>query len=447
MSNVYDAAPSAGELAKNNMHQIQWKDGEKSSVGIQLRKEYYKKGAMIEAVKEQYFQPLASVTAMPKHYGRKIKQYQFLPLLDDRNMNDQGIDATGAYATKLNAKTNNNPDGNLYGSSKDIGLIVDRLPLLSETGGRVNRVGYRRQVIEGSFEDVGFYHEFTKDSMDFDTMDDLYQHMSRELVRGANQITEDVLQIDLINGAGNVRYSGLATSKLTMGALEIGKGDVVTYDDLQRLSIDLDNADCPRHTKMITGSRMVDTVTVGGGRIMYIGSEMIPSFTKMTDFFGNPAFVEVQQYAYAGDYKKQSDMIFGEIGKVGAFRIVVVPKMLNFSGQGAEVLESNHFGFRYSKQRKANASGAGIGGSYEAAKDAWNVYPCLVVGSESFTTIGFASGGDSFKFKIITQMPGDSQANRDDPYGRTGFASIQWYYGTMVLRPERLAVIYSLAEL
>ena len=61
-----------------------------------------------------------------KHYGRKIKKYHYLPLLDDRNVNDQGIDATGAYIS----------NGNLYGSSKDIGYISGKIPTLTEHGGR-----------------------------------------------------------------------------------------------------------------------------------------------------------------------------------------------------------------------------------------------------------------------------------------------------------------------
>lgn len=39
--------------------------------------------------------PLASVTNMPKNYGKTIKVYEYIPMLDDRNINDQGIDAAG----------------------------------------------------------------------------------------------------------------------------------------------------------------------------------------------------------------------------------------------------------------------------------------------------------------------------------------------------------------
>jgi hypothetical protein len=33
-----------------------------------------------------------------------------------------------------------------------------------------------------------------------------------------------------------------------------------------------------------------------------------------------------------------------------------------------------------------------------------------------------------------------------DPYGKTGFSSIQFNYGFMPLRPERILVIKSVAE-
>ena len=71
----------------------------------------------------------------------------------------------------------------------------------------------------------------------------------------------------------------------------------------------------------------------------------------------------------------------------------------------------------------------------------------LVVGSESFTTIGFQTDGKSVKFNIKHVKPGSQQSyNFDDPYGELGFMSIKWFYGMMILRPERIALMYSVAE-
>ena len=71
-------------------------DGSNSSIGVQLTEHYWWKKALIDLVKERFFGNQASTINMPKHMGKKIKRYHYLPLLDDANINDQGIDANGA---------------------------------------------------------------------------------------------------------------------------------------------------------------------------------------------------------------------------------------------------------------------------------------------------------------------------------------------------------------
>jgi N4-gp56 family major capsid protein len=377
-----------------------------SDIGAtQLQPHYFIKKALIELVKEQYFGQLANVTAMPKNMGKKIKQYHYLPLLDDRNINDQGIDANGVATV----------NGNLYGSSKDIGTISGKLPVLSETGGRVNRVGFKRVELEGTFEKFGFFDEYTQESLDFDSDADLEMHVNREMLRGANEITEDALQIDLINSAGIVKYAGNATQNSEMGA-----DDEVTYSDLMHLSIDLDNNRTPKSTKYISGSRMVDTKTLPAARVMFIGSELLPLFERMKDLHDNAAFIPVHQYAAGGE------VLRGEEGTAGKFRLVVVPEMMKWAGAGASATaDANH---------------------YETS-DKFDVFPMLVVGDESFTTIGFQTDGKTVKFTITHKKPGKETADRNDPYGETGFMSIKWYYGFMALRPERIALIKTVARL
>ena len=51
------------------------------------------------------------------------------------------------------------------------------------------------------------------------------------------------------------------------------------------------------------------------------------------------------------------------------------------------------------------------------------------------------------QFKIIHKKPGIETASDRDPYGKKGFMSVQWWYGFMVLRAERLAVIKTAAKL
>lgn len=375
--------------------------GADSTIGSQIRTDYFQKKALIEAAKERYFGQLADVTSMPKNMGKTIKKFHYLPLLDDRNVNDQGIDASGAAIA----------NGNLYGSSKDVGTISGKMPALSEAGGRVNRVGFKRVELEGSIEKFGFFDEYTQESLDFDSDAELEQHVNREMVLGANEITEDALQIDLLNGAGVIRYAGAATQDS-----EVEATDLVTYGDLMRLAIDLDNNRTPKQTTAITGTRLVDTKTIAGARVMYVGSELVPTLKAMTDLHGNAAFIPVEKYAAGGS------VLNGEVGSVDQFRIVVVPEMMKWEGAGA----------------------AGDGSAYETAGNV-DVFPMLVVGDKSFTTIGFQTDGKTVKFKITHKKPGEATADRTDPYGETGFMSIKWYYGSMILRPERLAVVKTAA--
>jgi N4-gp56 family major capsid protein len=303
------------------------------------------------------------------------------------------------------------------------------MPVLSEHGGRVNRVGFKRIELQGSLEKFGFFDEYTQESMDFDTDADLMMHINREMLRGANEITEDALQIDLLNSAGVVRFGGDATSRPVMEA-EAATGetiwddatnDVISYDDLMRLSIDLDNNRCPKNTKIITGSRMIDTRTIDGARYMYVGSELLPMLKSMEDNFGNPAFIPVHQYGAA------ATLATGEVGSIDQFRIIVVPEMMHWAGAGA-------------------AAGGNPWNCYQTGGN-YDVFPMLVVGDESFTTIGFQTDGKTVKFKITHKKPGAAVADRDDPYGEVGFMSIKWYYGFMVLRPERIALCQTVAPM
>ena len=375
----------------------------------QMNTFFYWRKALVEATKEMYFSPLADVVSMPKHMGKSIKVYHYIPLLDDRNVNDQGIDAAGATSA----------NGNLYGSSKDVGTITGKLPLLAENGGRVNRVGFTRLQREGAIQKMGMFTEWTQESLDFDSDADLYEHISRELVTGANQLTEAVLQKDLLGFAGVTVFTGAATQDSEISG-EGADPSIVTYEDMMRLSRILNDNRTPKQTKVIAGSRMIDTKTIAAGRVMYIGSELESTVKGMTDLFGNAAFVPVHQYANGA-----GTTMNGEIGTVDEFRIVVVPEMQHWSGAGAA--------------EDTNPGYMATGGNYD-------IFPMLVVGEGSFTTIGFQSGGKSFKFKIMTKMPGEKVADKTDPYGETGFSSIKWYYGFLGLRNERMGLIKTVAK-
>lgn len=402
------------------------KEGQKSTIDSansdQMNTFFWIKKALIESRKEQFFMPLANAINMPKHYGKAVKVYEYIPLLDDRNINDQGIDANGVTIA----------NGNLYGSSRDVGTITGKLPLLTENGGRVNRVGFTRVELEGSLHKFGFFTEFTQEALDFDSDDGLKDHLARELLNGAVQLTEAVLQKDLLAGAGVVLYAGAATSddEITgevtpaAGAVPEIPASIVSYKNLMRLDAILTDNRTPRQTRIITGSLKTDTKVIPAGRIAYVGSAVVPQLKAMTDLFGNPAFIAVQHYADAGT------ILNGEIGCIDAIRFIQVPEMLHWAGAGAEVDDNPGF------------HSTNVGGT-----ERYDVFPILVIGDDSFSTIGFQTDGKTVKFSIITKMPGQATADRNDPYGETGFSSIKWYYGILIKRSERIALIKTVAPI
>lgn len=408
-----------GQMIYNNPH---WAvsgsnvaQADKSSVGEQIRLDVFIKRALEDAAKEQYFTQMSSTYQMPKHMGKTIKKHQYIPLLDDRNQNDQGFNQDGA------AKTAPNEHGNLYGSSKDITTMMSGMPRLTEIGGRVNRVGFTRVVLESTIHKMGFFYEFTQEALDFDDDAELLAHMGREAVLGANELTEDMIGMELITGAGIQVYTGAATNLETMSGETAETASVVTYADLQKLAITLKENRAPNRLKAITGSRIIDTKIVGSGYALYVGLPMEIQLRNVVDNFGNPAFIPVEKYAQGGNTLR------GEIGSIGQFRVIVVPEMPEHNGKGATATN-------------------GVD-TYRTSGGKYDVFPLMAISSEAFTTIGFQTGSAGAKFKMITKMPGTEIADRTDPYGETGFTSIKWYHGMMIDRPEWIAVMYSLAHI
>ena len=391
---------------------IQYKNpigGTPSSIGTQINEQYYYKKAIIDVKDDIVFGKLSDSVKMPKHYGKTIIVYHYIPLIDDRNINDQGLDAAGAsYA-----------NGNLYGSSRDIGNVTNKMPVLGEQSGKVNRVGFTRETLTANIKELGFYFEYTKDSLQFDTDSDLLEHLTREALRGAIRIYEDTLCTDLLNGAGVIRYCGDAVSNNTTTGETGDTKSEITYATLAAVSKILDTNRTPKSTKIIQGTRLIDTKTVAAARWMFIGPELIQTFERMVDYHNLPAFVPVEQYA-AGTTVHQN-----EIGKVKEFRIVVVQEMLYYKSLGKAVTSN---------------------GGYIAEGGFYNIYPALVVGDESFVTIGFQGDGINQKFKTNHVKPEENVNSANNPYAKIGFQTIQWWYGTLILRPERIALIKSVAR-
>ena len=311
--------------------------------------------------------------------------------------------------------------GNLYGSSRDVGVVTAKMPTLSENGGRVNRVGWTRVRLESKLDRYGFFDEYTADSMDFDSDSDMEANTYRLMLEGAAEINEDALQTELLNSAGLIRFGGIATKTSELTGETSGTVSVVNYDDLMRLDIDLTNNRAPKTITAITGSTNVDTVTVPAARVLIVGSELIPTLKAMTDSFGNPAFKSIETYS-SGGYKG----MLGEIGAIDGFRIIVAQRMLYWAGAGATV--TNNAGYR-------------------ATDGKYDVFPMLAISKNAFTEIGFRGSNHSGgKWSVMHKKPGLATMDAADPFGMIGRRSVQWFFGVLVQRPEWIGLVKTVAK-
>lgn len=377
-----------------------------STIGPQQTNAYMLRKILREVARKRKFLALSETTYMPPNMGKRIRASILLPLLDDRNLNDQGIDAKGAQIR----------NGNLYGSSTDIGKISAMLPVVSETGGRVNRVGFGRRNIEGSFIKMGFFYEWTREFENFDSDPQVLQHMYEEAIIAAHQIQEDALQIDLMNGAGTIIYAGSAVSDATCDHTS-----QVSYKTFVRLEQALTAVRTPKQTKLLTGSTLVDTRTVIAERVAFVPSELKQLLFGLMNSRNEPALVPVEKYG--SQIKPMED----EIGIINGFRLIEVQDMKCWRGVGAVEDPSKNLW---------------------ATNGKYDVFPILSVGAESFSTISFIPSGKQnggHNFEIITKKPSAETASSDDPYGEVGFTSIKWYYGILFLRPERIGLIKTTA--
>ena len=399
--------------------------GSASNIGTQEVVKYLNRKAIIEAVKYSHFSKLSSVVNQPAGYGKTFTKYRYYPLLSDLNTNLQGIDANGV--TLIGAGTTSNAGyGNLYGSSRDFGLVTSKIPYVAEGSDRVNRVGITRTSVSATLTRVGFFADWTDESVQFDSDLQMQSHFTDELVKGAEQLKEALIQMDLVNGAGVIRYAGGASSLATVTG-EGATPDVITYDDVVRLGITLDTNRAPKRFTVLKGSNLVDTATVNGTRALFIPPELQTTFMAMKNSNNTEMFTPIEKYA------SQTASLEGEIGAVGGFRVIVNQEMLKHAGRAT-----------------GPTTGASVGTNpgYYASNGRYDVFNCLAVCAEAFTSIGFQTNSpEAPKFNLVIKGPGPDMVTLDNPYGNKGVASIQFFYATLIERSDWIALLRGVAPL
>ena len=424
-----------------------YNSGTDATSGANTITHFYDRMGIKAAIDENIFYQVADRRNMPKRYGKTYKVSKWLHILDDDNMNDQGnlvwdestqtyvpvtdnlgykvsnkcfldhrydgADQTEKHAAALAdaqkyadaigvphgdiieiaAGTHN---GNQYGSSRDIGYVTDNMPVLAEGATGVNRVGVTKITVETSLKRFGNYLEYTDEAEMF-SEDNVQIHYREELGYMAGQVQDDLTQIDMINGAGVVAYTGTATSRDTVTDIMSG---VQGYNLIRKVTKQLFINKAKKTTSIISASTKISTTPISAGWVAFTDSDVKYDLESIVDTAGNPAWVPVHKYASSGNIMK------GEVGAIHDTRFIEAPRML------------------MSKKDEENNNQSA------------DVHFILYVTPESFATVGL-QGQNKIQFKA--KAPG--KADSVDVYGLRGFFSYNFFYAGIVLQPERIARI------
>ncbi len=430
--------------------------GDTSSVGPQLNDYSFSRFAVLEAAKKKTFSQIGAQRKQQKHYGTKIKKYRKYPILDDRNINDQGIDAAGvkmtagkwyAYTadgtrsehdTLAEAKASAGQvrvwkgDGNLYGSSRDFNVQNGAFPVLGEEGGNVNVVGTKRDVIEAQIRRYGFVVNYSKTAIKLDTDPGLLMEEIQKVAEAYGDIREAQIRNSLITaGMTNAVYAGGASSIAT-----VDETCQLTYGDIRLMTSSLNTARCPMDTKMVTGSTKIDTVVIKAARYAYIPQELLPALQDMTHA-GVPVWRDVASYADADGISDKATMGVantgdGEVGRIGDVRFIVVYDFPVFQGAGADATDGT------------DNDGDGLEDSSDnihTTDGAYDVFPMLFVGDGSFETYSLEGEVAKVKHGEPRVIPGV------DPHGDKGSIAIEWWYGIMINKAEHIRLLLASSKI
>jgi N4-gp56 family major capsid protein len=418
-----------------------------ATTGANTNTHFYDRAGIKAATEMNIYAKWADRKSMPLKYGRTFKISKFLHILDDNNVNNQGLDKDGNVSTgkagyiasgdygsyffeveadadafiaehggtksSITAIENN---GNQYGSNRDVTDVTAGMPTLSEGADRVNRVGVTKVTLQTEFARYGNFIEYS-DEVDLFSEDSIQIKYREELGYMAGQVSDDLVQLGMLNSAGVHLYGGSATSIATVGNDAAASGTAGVDDDSGRLTFKLARKISKRlftnkatkNTSIITGSTSIDTTPVAAAYYALIGSDV------RYDLDDIPQFTPVEKYA------STSTIVENEVGKLHDTRFIESERALKHSGGGAAVTN--------------NANGLANNGSN------YDVFPILYPTKGAYATVGLNGHG---KIKFKSKAPGKAEIN--DPYGNKGLFSYNFWFAGMALQPEKLLVAWVAAS-
>lgn len=414
--------------------------------GSNVRTDFYDRAAIQVAVDELIYGKFVDSKTQKRNSGKTFRISRFHHILDDANVNNQGLDGSGnvigntmgifrntVYATVALADaakatydataegiaaiaagvspeviTVTTGGGNMYGSSRNVGDVVSGLPTLSEGAERVNRVGVTRENFSTSLARRGNFEEYTDEVAMFSDHDMQMEYRTK-LARLAIEVRDDDTQLGMLGSAGVRFYAGTATSIATIGASKdagaTNEECRISKDFIRKIVKRLKINKAAKNTEIITGSVKVGTRPINAAYYAIIGPDVTYDLESVT------GFVPVYEY---GDSSKVAD---NEVGSLHEVRFLETNRAMKYSGGGAAVATDD----------------LGL------ANDGTNldVFPILFPTKGSYATVGLEGAG-----KIVFKAKAPGVATSEDPYGVKGLFSYNYFWAGIALQPEKLLVAY-----
>jgi len=370
---------------------------------------YYDRAGIKAANAVSVYGQFADRKSMPQKMGKtfKVSKWQHLYDLDQ---NDASFAAKG------------------YLGKRDLATVSAKLAETNGTGatitegaGAVNQVTPTKVTVEASLSRYGFMIEYT-DEVTLFSEDSVQTKYREELGYLMNQTQEDLIQKDMINGAGVViNAAGVLKNQLgTTIAADDTNADLykVSFDLIRKGVKALVRNRAQRNTSIVTGSTKVDTRTVNKAFYAIVGPEVkydLEELTRGASYATEFAYVPAYKYAGAGNLAE------GEIGSMHDVRFIESEGAMVESGAGA-ALPADYAG--------------------ELSNDGSNfdVFPILFPTKGAFATLGLKGKG---KVTFHAKTPAD--VDLTNPHGTKGFFSANMHYAGLVLESDKLAIVNVLA--
>ena len=441
-----------------------------STIDRQFTDEFVTKAVVEVPKRKRYFSVRADRFSMPKNSGDKLSREVSYGMLDKRVLIDGGVDAntatilqdvwyvvptgskdittataifdtkdyyaTGSYATwtlaRAAAKAAAVADagvgeevvsgsGGMVNGEAAYAATEGPLVSMPEEGGIINLLTHYSKMVSANITFHGIGHKFSMRSVDLDSRTGLIARKIQYMADAVQDLKEMQVRRDLIAASHvNSIICNAATNPATDTVAEIDGLDVLTYTALETLEQYLLNNDVPMDTEILTGVDLVDTKTVSDAWIIYVNTEVLPTLRAMKGPGDVLVWTPKEQYA-AG-----TELMDGEVGKIGSFRFVSVKDMERQYGAGLKV------GLAVDSGNGTDAASAAQQAAAYKTNGKYDVFTAMVIGDDSFTITGF--GGNNTAAKYIAPK---ADVHNDMHAQMAGIAA-NWSYGMLIYRPERL---------